>query len=210
MSREISQTLDRGLRVLECVAEHPAGVTVGALAEELAVGRTVVYRLVATLEAHALVRRDDQGRVRLGLAALTLSAAAQPLLKQRALPILRELADSVGATAHLTRAEGEQAVAVAVVEPRWTDFHVGYREGARHPLDRGASGRAISSARGGAVTLIRSSGELQAGAHGVAVAIDSPPGLEASVGVVSLAPLVDSVDEEVLRAAAALSRALRN
>ena len=209
MSREISQTLDRGLRVLECVAEHPVGVTVGDLAEQLAVGRTVVYRLVATLESHGLVRRDEQGYVRLGLAALTLSSAAQPLLKQRALPILRELADGVGATAHLTRAEGEQAVAVAVVEPRWTDFHVGYREGARHPLERGASGWSISSARTGTATLIHSTGELQAGAFGVAVAIDSLVGIEASVGVVSLAPLADSVDGAVLRAAVALSRVLR-
>ena len=51
-----------------------------------------------------------------------------------------------GCTAHLTIADGDEALALAVIEPSWTDFHVSYRVGARHPLDRGAAGRAILAA----------------------------------------------------------------
>ena len=32
---------------------------------------------------------------------------------------------------------------MAVVEPSWTDFHVSYRVGSRHPLHQGAAGKAI-------------------------------------------------------------------
>lgn len=210
MSTEISQTLDRGLRLLEMVVRQPSGVSIGELAEQLSVGRTVVYRLVATLETHALVRRDGEGRVRVGLGILSLAQAAEPLLRQLALPVLRQLADEVGATAHLTRAEGDDAVAVAVVEPRWTDFHVAYREGARHPLTRGASGRAILAGRKGSYGVVRSSGELQDGAHGVAAAIEGWPGVEASIGVVSLAPVASAAESSVVHAVGQLRAALQD
>jgi DNA-binding IclR family transcriptional regulator len=121
---ETSQTLDRGLRVLERVARSGGGCTIADLAAELGVGRTVVYRLVTTLEAHQLVRRDTAGRVWLGTGALGLAGRVVPLLREAALPALRALAEDVGATAHLTVAEGGEALAVAVVEPTWTTLHV--------------------------------------------------------------------------------------
>ena len=43
------------------------------LADALGVHRAVVYRLVATLELHGLVRRDDEGRHRLGTGVLELA-----------------------------------------------------------------------------------------------------------------------------------------
>ena len=48
MTAETSQTLGRGLRVLEVLAATPNGLTITALATEVGVNRTVVYRLVAT------------------------------------------------------------------------------------------------------------------------------------------------------------------
>jgi predicted polyphosphate/ATP-dependent NAD kinase len=50
---------------------------------------------------------------------------------------------------------------------------------------------------------------LQAGAYGVAAPVLGVPGLEASVGVVALAPLdAAMVGEQVVAAAAAIARAL--
>ncbi len=117
---ETAQTLDRGLRLLHLVADAPGGLTVTEAAERLGVGRAVVYRLVGALTAHGMVRRDDAGRLRLGAGVLHLARRAQPLLVEGALPALRRLAEEVGATAHLTVAEGTEAVALAVVEPSWT------------------------------------------------------------------------------------------
>jgi len=117
--------------------------------------------------------------------------------------VLRELAEAVGATAHLTIEDGHESLAVAVVEPSWPSFHVAYRRGSRHPLDRGATGRAILAARDGQRELITSEGELQPGAHGVAVPVVLQEGaLAAAVGVVALEPLDPTMVGPPLRKAA--------
>jgi hypothetical protein len=208
-SGETAQTLDRGLRLLQLVADAPGGITVTEAAQRLGVGRAVVYRLVGALTAHGMVRRDGAGRIRLGVGVLHLARRAQPLLAEGALPALRRLAEQVGATAHLTVVEGSEGVALAVVEPSWTSFHVAYRTGSRHPLERGAAGQAILAGRRGQSEPIATSGELQPGAYGVAAPVVGVSGLEASVGVVALAPLdVTTVGEQVVAAAAAVSHAL--
>jgi len=204
---ETSQTLDRGVRLLQVLAAAgPDGMTVSRLAAVLGVGRPVVYRLVATLTQHDLVRRFSDGRVRLGTGLLPLADAAQATVRRTAQPALRSLADAMGATAHLTLADGDDAVAVAVEEPRWTDFHVSYRVGSMHPLTRGAAGRAILAGRDGRDDFVTSVGELQPGAHGYAVPLRAP-GLEASIGVVALGPLDPDTAEAQTRRAAELIRA---
>ncbi|WP_091610945.1 IclR family transcriptional regulator [Micromonospora mirobrigensis] len=206
---ETSQTLDRGLRLLHLVADAPGGLTVTEAANRLGIGRAAVYRLVGALAGHGMLRRDSDGRLRLGAGVLHLARRAQPLLAEGALPALRDLAELAGATAHLTVVEGGEGVALAVVEPSWTSFHVAYRTGARHPLERGAAGRAILAGRAGAAGPVATSGELQAGAYGVAAPVLGVPGLEASVGVVALAPLdVETVGARVLAAATAIAEAL--
>ncbi|CAG7624261.1 IclR family transcriptional regulator [Actinacidiphila bryophytorum] len=165
MTAETSQTLDRGLRVLKLLADTDHGLTVTELAAKLGVNRTVVYRLLATLEQHSLVRRDLGGRARVGLGVLGLAHQVHPLLREAALPALRSLAEDIGATAHLTLVDGSEALAVAVVEPTWTDYHVAYRTGFRHPLDRGAAGRAILAGRGMQPTPDGSRWERFADAH---------------------------------------------
>lgn len=199
---ERSSALDRGLSVLEELADHPEGLTVQDLAARMGMSRPVVYRLVATLIDRGYARRSPIGRIAVGGAVLRLAQRAQPQLRRLATPILRSLAETSGATAHLSLAEGDEAVAVAVVEPSWTDFHVAYRVGSRHPLDRGAAGRAMLAARHGAGSLVDSHGELQPGAEGLAIAVPSDR-VEASVGLVALGPLDRTVLAPALVAAAA-------
>ncbi len=206
VAAEISQTLDRGLRLLSLLAESAGGVTITEAAGALGVNRTVVYRLAATLEQHGLLRRGPDGRLSLGLAVLGLAGAVHPLLRRAALPVLRTLAEDVGATAHLTIADGGEALAVAVVEPTWTAYHVAYRVGSRHPLDRGAAGRAILSGRGGSPDYVVTGGELQPGAHGVAAPVLGVGGIEASVGVVALGEFdAARIGPRVVGAAAAVA-----
>lgn len=206
---ETAQTLDRGLRLLQLVADAPGGLTVTEAAARMGVGRAVIYRLVGTLVEHGMIRRDAGGRLRVGLGLLQLARRAQPLLADAALPALRRLAERVGATAHLTLAEGGEAVALAVVEPSWTAFHVAYRAGTRHALDRGAAGRAILAGRRGEGGAVSTSGELQPGAYGVAAPVLGVEGLEASVGVVALGPLdAAALGPRVIATAEAVARAL--
>ncbi|WP_027346565.1 IclR family transcriptional regulator domain-containing protein [Hamadaea tsunoensis] len=201
---DTAQTLDRGLRLLTLVADSTAGMTVTEAAQRLGVGRAVIYRLAATLGEHSMLRRDAAGRLLPGVGLIHLARRAQPLLADAALPALRQLAETVGATAHLTIADGTEAMAVAVVEPSSTMFHVAYRVGSRHPLDRGAAGRAILSGE-----LAASEGELQYGAHGVAAPILGVEGLSASVGVVALVTLdLDAVRAPIVAAATTIAEAL--
>lgn len=209
MAAETSQTLDRGLQVMQVLAATPGGLTVTELAGRLSVNRTVVYRLVATLEAHALVRRDGKARLHIGLGVLQLASGVQPVLRDQALPVLRRLAEDTGCTAHLTVADGDEALVLAVVEPSWTDYHVAYRVGARHALDQGAAGRAILLGRspGGAAYSV-TAGELQSGARGLAAPVLGVDGLEASVGIVTIGPRIDETVVGPLAIAAA--RAIGN
>lgn len=217
MPTETSQTLDRGLRVLELLSAHPEGLTVTDIAKELTaaaveraerelpegltdeelekltVGRTVVYRLVATLEAHGFVRRSAGGRCRLGVAALSLARQIQPMLRDAAIPVLRRLADTVGATAQLTLLDGSDGLVVAVMEPARTDVHVALRVGARHPAERSIAGRAalLSRTSGRALDPQKalSGQDAQLGGFSVAAPVHGVPWLESSVGIVSLVEL---------------------
>jgi DNA-binding IclR family transcriptional regulator len=209
VASETAQTLDRGLRLLHLVAEAPAGLTVTEAAGRLGVGRAVVYRLATTLGEHGMIRRDSAGRLRLGAGVLHLARRAQPLVADAALPALRRLAEQVGATAHLTVAEGGEGFALVVVEPSWTQFHVAYRTGTRHPLDLGAAGQAILAGRTGDYGYVTSTGQLQAGAYGVAAPVPGVEGLESSVGVVALSALdVEVTGPQVVATAEAVAKAL--
>ena len=192
MPAETSQTLDRGLRVLTVLAGAPGGLTVTELSERLGVNRTVVYRLVTTLEQHGLVRRDAAR----GCTSVWGSCTSPPRCSRCCATSPRRCCAGSprrsGCTAHLTVADGEEALALAVVEPSWTDFHVSYRVGSRHPLGQGAAGKAILLGRepvDDRAAYVITAGELQAGAQGLAAPVPDVEGLEASVGIVTLGDL---------------------
>jgi hypothetical protein len=214
MAAETSQTLDRGLRVLEILADGPAGLTVTEIANALEVSRTIVYRLVVTLEQHGFLRRAHDGRCRLGMASLSLARQIHPVVRDAAVPSLRRLAETVGATAHLTLVEGSEALAVAVVEPTRSDMHLAYRVGARAPVDRGVAGRAAVATRASARALepgwVISGGDPAQGGYAVAAPVLGVVGFEASVGVLSMVELDAAVvGPRVVAAAADIGRALR-
>ena len=214
MAAETSQTLDRGLRVLEILADNPAGLTVTETATALGVSRTIVYRLVVTLEQHGFLRRAQDGRCRLGMASMSLARQIHPVIRDAALPFLRKLAEGVGATAHLTLVEGSEALAVAVVEPTRSEMHLTYRVGSRAPVDRGVAGRAAVATRTPGRALepgwVISGGDPSQGGYAVAAPVLGVVGFEASVGVLSMSELdAAKVGPPVVSAAADIARALR-
>ena len=208
-AKESSLTLERGLNLLQAVADAESEApTISDLAAAIGVSRAAVYRLLGPLQNRGLVRREGS-KVRLGLGVLWLAGRVLPQLRVASLPALRGLAEQVGATVHLTVADGGEAQAVAVVEPSWTSYHVSYRVGTRHPVQRGAAGRAVDLPPGGP-RWVSSSGELQSGAFGVAAPVRGVPGLRASVGIVALVPLApEEVGPLVLETADAVAAALK-
>lgn len=219
---ETAQTLDRGLRVLDVLASHPAGLSVPDIAQELNVHRTITYRLLNTLAAHRLVRRTEDSRYCLGIGLIELARHVVPRLQAAAYPAMRQLAEELRATACLTIMDGDEGVVLTTLEPRTTTMHIAYRPGYRHALDKGASGLAILAGRlrqpgeRKEVTIARKRGyatsydEIQHGASGIAAPIQLAGELAAaSIGVV----LLGRIDEatfapHIIAAAQTIAHAL--
>jgi DNA-binding IclR family transcriptional regulator len=207
------------------IAQQEQGISIADLALGLHVHRAIAYRIVATLESHALIVRTARGRLRLGAGVLTLASRFEPQLRSLAGPVLRELAEAAKAAAFISVPAGEDCVAIMVTEPEGTLLRVAYRVGSRHPLGRGAAGIAILAGRPASVhdpesvRMARSDGfsvtrgELQKGAVGVASPVHGPGrepvGLEASIGVVAFEDLdVSAVKDLVLESRRQLATAL--
>lgn len=202
------QTLQRGLETIMLVGESSEGLTISQIAEKLQVDRAIAYRIVATLEADAFVSRAENGSIFLGGAILALASNLEPQLRSIVGPELKELAEKTGATAFMSVARGEDAVAIHVAEPETGLIRVGYRVGSKHPLAVGAAGIAILAgrpassednkvvcrARQDGYSITR--GQLQRGAVGIAAPVGfskkKHSALEASIGVVAL----DDLDTE--------------
>lgn len=142
-----SLTLDKGLQILEVLAEARTPMTTAMLAEAVGMHRSIAYRLIRTLEVHGLVRRRSDGAYEPGLALAALARSVSSPLQAAVLPQLVAVADELGMTAFLVVADGDDCLTLLSVEPRQTAAHVAYRPGNRHPLERGAPGIALLAGR---------------------------------------------------------------
>nr|WP_322001492.1 helix-turn-helix domain-containing protein [Rhodococcus qingshengii] len=140
----MSKTLHHGLEILELLTSYPHGLSVTDIADGVGVHRTVAHRLIRTLEAHHLCRKDSFKRVTLGAGLVTLAEPVEQDLRTLARPILQELAEATEATAHLVVRESDTEVrALMVVEPRSAKVHVAFHPGQVDPIDRGSAGLSI-------------------------------------------------------------------
>jgi DNA-binding IclR family transcriptional regulator len=138
-----SQTLDRGVRILEHLATVGIAQSIVEITQATALHRSIAYRLLRTLEDHQLVERDAAGRYELGLGMVALARGVRTGLQTAALPVLNGLASDLGMTAFLVVRAGDEVVTVTSVEPPDSAAHVAYRPGTRHPVGRGAPGLAL-------------------------------------------------------------------
>jgi DNA-binding IclR family transcriptional regulator len=184
-----SQTLARGLRALELVATARDGMTIQEIAGQLDVHRSIASRLLSTLADFKLVIRGGDGRYRVGTGLAALASGIHAPLRVAAEPIMRELAERLGATITLLVAEGDEAVALSVVSPAHAQYHLAFNAVGRHPIGRAAGGVALRAAmppaageeprvtearaRGYALTF----GEVEPGAYGVAVPLPQVAGI---------------------------------
>ncbi|MDR2320907.1 MAG: helix-turn-helix domain-containing protein [Microbacterium sp.] len=138
-----SQTLSRGIRILEVLADARAPLSIDEIAAELGVHRSIAYRLLRTLEDHGLVSRDASGLVALGARMAALAAGVANDLQAEALPELTAVANELGMTCFLAVLDGEECITLVSVEPRHAVASVAQRPGARHSVTVGAPGKAI-------------------------------------------------------------------
>ncbi|MEZ2294450.1 IclR family transcriptional regulator [Variovorax sp. RCC_210] len=122
--RYAAPALEKGLDILEALADSPGGYTLNELAQK--VGRKVseIFRMAVTLQRRGYVQVDDNDRYTLTLRMFELAHRQQPLksLVSAALPLLRELANRARQSCHLTMYQGGRVVVIAQVESpeRWS------------------------------------------------------------------------------------------
>lgn len=141
-----SQTLSRGIRALEILAEAQNPLTIAELADAMGVHRSVAYRILRTLEDHSLLVRDDAGRVQPGPGLAVLARGVARNLQTAALPELTQLANTLNMTAFVAVWDHQDCITLVTVEPRHSAATVVQHPGSRHPISAGAPGIAIQSA----------------------------------------------------------------
>jgi DNA-binding IclR family transcriptional regulator len=115
LTAEGTASLDKALDVLDAIGESAQGLSQAQLAERLGLPRTTMYRMLGTLVARGLVRRDPERRVYcLGFRCFEYArqAYAMPDLVSAASPELRTLRDLTGETSYLAVLDGNEVLSL--------------------------------------------------------------------------------------------------
>jgi DNA-binding IclR family transcriptional regulator len=171
--------LDKALAVLDALEGRPRSLA--ELVEATGISRATAHRLATALEAHGLVRRDDDGRFALGTRLIALGRAAVDAvpLAAAAADALEELRDATGESVQLYVRDGDQRTCVAALQsPHGLRTIVPL--GASLPLGVGSAGRLLadetpetSLAPGGWVASV---GEREAGVASVSAPVRDAAG----------------------------------
>jgi len=111
--------LQRGLAILERIANSRRGLTFAQLARFFDFPKSSVHTLVLTLEREGYLQRDDAtgrymtGRKLVHIAGMTLDGL---VVRERAAPLLRTLVADTGMTAHLAVLDRHEVTVVAKVD----------------------------------------------------------------------------------------------
>jgi DNA-binding IclR family transcriptional regulator len=140
-----SQTLARGLAALEIIGHAAESISVAALSQQLAIHRSMAYRLVKTLEQSGFVARANSGGFVLGPKLATLARGVSKDLRSAAAPELAAIAEALEMTAFLVTYDGEYAVTLSSAEPQNLETTLGKKPGSRHAIGQGAPGKVIQS-----------------------------------------------------------------
>jgi DNA-binding IclR family transcriptional regulator len=113
------QSVDRAVMLLRAISTSAHPPTAWELARACGINRSTAWRLLQTLEHHALVERDPTtGRYGIGYTALEVAASAgYDGLARRARPILERVAQDAGESVMLAAARRFSLVYVDQVDP---------------------------------------------------------------------------------------------
>jgi DNA-binding IclR family transcriptional regulator len=202
--------LDRAVGILNAIGGG-GPLSLAQLVDATGLPRPTAHRLAVALEAHGLVRRDDDGRFRFGGRLVGWGAAAGrswPLV-EAAQPVLDRLRDSTGESAQLFVPDGDRRLCIASSE-RTSGLRDTVPLGASLPIDRGSGGtvlRAFAGARGKRHAEVRERGWAESvGEREPGVASVSAPVLGHAgepIGAISVSGPVDRLGRQPGRRLAA-------
>src|SRR5215471_14535067 len=114
-----NRVVDRIVAILGCFERGQSELKLMELCDKTGLHKSTLYRLLEVLRAHRLVSLDERsGSYHLGLRLFELGSIALGglHLDRLAQPVLQELAEQTGETAHLAVLDGSDMLAVAKVE----------------------------------------------------------------------------------------------
>ena len=161
--------LDKTIVVLDALEVSPCSLA--ELVEATGLPRATAHRLASALEAHGLVRRDEEGRFTLGTRLVALGRAATEAfpLAGAAHRALRELRDGTEESVQLFVREGDRRVCIAALQsPHGLRTIVPL--GASLPLGLGSGARVLSG-EVGVEGWTQSVGEREAGVASVSAPV---------------------------------------
>lgn len=111
--------VSRAMAILEELSEQPNGVTVSELVMKLQIEKSIVSRVLSTLEGDGYVIRDgitDSFRLGLKLAGVALRHIDNTGVTDMCLPLLRDIANKTGELIQLAIVQNDQMIYVAKAE----------------------------------------------------------------------------------------------
>jgi len=172
--------LDKAIVLLDVLEDRPRSLA--ELVTATGLSRATTHRLATALQAHGLIRRDDEGRFALGtrLVALGRAASDSMPLAAAATDALEQLRDVTGESVQLYVRDGQRRICVAALQsPHGLRTIVPL--GASLPLDVGSAGRLLRDAddgtgRSGDPDWLASVGEREAGVASVSAPVRDATG----------------------------------
>ncbi|MGG0035302.1 IclR family transcriptional regulator [Priestia megaterium] len=145
--KSTSQTLRRGLLILDLFHTHSSQLTVKEITAKLNISSTITFRLVNTLiECGYLTKDSSTGKLRLGLNSYKLGIYADPIpqLRETAMPFLEHIAQLTKETVSLNVIDPItlEGVCVASIESPH-DVKFSRPVGLSRPLHKGASRKVL-------------------------------------------------------------------
>ena len=151
--------LEQALDVLDAIGATPEGLSQNELAERLVLPRTTIYRLLGTLVARGLVRRDALRKVYcLGFRCFEMAkqAYSMPDMVAASALELRALRDLTGETTYLAALDGREVISLERCDGAHSQRSAAVL-GQRKPVHCTSQGKAILAAmeEGARDTIVR-------------------------------------------------------
>jgi DNA-binding IclR family transcriptional regulator len=164
--------LDKAVTVLSAVEAQPRSLA--ELVASTGLSRPTAHRLAVALEAHRLLRRDEDGRFCLGLRLIGLGHEAAEALPvwAAARPALAWLHEQTGESVQLYVRDGDARVCVESIESA-RELRTIVPVGARLPLSAGSAGKVL---QGDASAWVASVGEREEGVASVSAPVHDARG----------------------------------
>lgn len=138
------QVIDRAVALLDALAQHDEGTNLKVLGLDTGLSPSTAFRILAALQTHGLVSRDEAGHYLLG-PRLTRWAGKVRLggdIRQVARPVMARLRDALQETVNLTVRQGDEVVYVERATPSRM-MRVEQVIGSRAPLHVTAVGKLL-------------------------------------------------------------------